>query len=56
MSEAELDGLCTVRAYWRLSITERAFRSFKTVDLKVRPRLPRSFATSHEWPASLREG
>ncbi len=27
----------TVRAYKRLSVVERAFRSFKTVDLKVRP-------------------
>jgi len=50
--EAALDGLYvirtnvpaeqlsapeTVRAYKRLSATERAFRSFKTVDLHVRP-------------------
>ena len=28
---------CTVRAYKGLSVVERAFRSLKTVDLKVRP-------------------
>ena len=33
----ELDAPGTVRAYKRLSAVERAFRSFKTVDLKVRP-------------------
>ena len=33
----ELDATQTVRAYKRLSAVERAFRSFKTVDLKVRP-------------------
>ena len=51
-AEAALDGLCvirtslpeaelvpqaTVRAYKRLSAVERAFRSLKSVDLKVRP-------------------
>ena len=34
---AELDAQGTVRAYKRLSAVERAFRSLKTVDLKVRP-------------------
>ena len=34
---AELDADGTVRAYKRLSAVERAFRSLKTVDLKVRP-------------------
>ena len=33
----ELDAEGTVRAYKRLSVVERAFRSLKTVDLKVRP-------------------
>ena len=33
----ELDATQTVRAYKSLSAVERAFRSFKTVDLKVRP-------------------
>ncbi len=33
----ELDAAGTVRAYKRLSAVERAFRSLKTVDLKVRP-------------------
>ena len=37
LSEAELDGPGTVRAYKRLSTVERAFRSLKTVDLHVRP-------------------
>jgi hypothetical protein len=32
-----LDAEKTVRAYKGLSVVERAFRSFKTVDLKVRP-------------------
>ena len=32
-----LDSAGTVRAYKRLSAVERAFRSLKTVDLKVRP-------------------
>ena len=36
----ELDAEHTVRAYKGLSVVERAFRSLKTVDLKVRPRLP----------------
>jgi transposase len=34
---AQLSAADTVRAYKRLSATERAFRSFKTVDLHVRP-------------------
>ena len=34
---SELDAEGTVRAYKRLSAVERAFRSLKTVDLKVRP-------------------
>ncbi len=34
---SKLDGSGTVRAYKRLSSVERAFRSLKTVDLKVRP-------------------
>ena len=34
---SELDAQGTVRAYKRLSAVERAFRSLKTVDLKVRP-------------------
>ena len=33
----ELDAEQTVRAYKGLSVVERAFRSLKTVDLKVRP-------------------
>ena len=37
LPEAEIDGPGTVRAYKRLSSVERAFRSLKTVDLKVRP-------------------
>ncbi|MCY4240478.1 MAG: IS1634 family transposase [Rhodobacter sp.] len=37
LPETELDGPGTVRAYKRLSSVERAFRSLKTVDLKVRP-------------------
>ena len=37
LPESELDGPGTVRAYKRLSSVERAFRSLKTVDLKVRP-------------------
>ena len=32
----ELDAEATVRAYKGLSVVERAFRSYKTVDLKVR--------------------
>lgn len=32
-----LDAETTVGAYKRLSVVERAFRSYKTVDLKVRP-------------------
>ena len=34
---SEMDAEATVRAYKRLSRVERAFRSLKTVDLKVRP-------------------
>ena len=34
---AQLDSVQTVQAYKSLSTVERAFRSFKTVDLKVRP-------------------
>ena len=34
---AQLDAAATVRAYKSLSAVERAFRSFKTVDLKLRP-------------------
>ena len=37
VSAAELDAEHTVRAYKGLSVVERAFRSLKTVDLKVRP-------------------
>ena len=37
LPEAELDGQGAVRAYKRLSTVERAFRSLKSVDLKVRP-------------------
>ncbi len=37
LPESELDGPGTVRAYQRLSSVERAFRSLKTVDRKVRP-------------------
>ncbi len=33
----QLDAERTVRAYKGLSVIERAFRSFKTIDLKVRP-------------------
>ncbi len=33
----EMDAEATVRAYKGLSVVERAFRSYKTVDLKVRP-------------------
>ena len=40
--EATLDAPGTVRAYKRLSTVERAFRSLKTVDLKVRPVFHRS--------------
>ena len=35
--ETQLDADQTVRAYKRLSVVERAFRSVKSVDLKVRP-------------------
>ena len=37
LSEDELDAPGAVQAYKRLSTVERAFRSLKTVDLKVRP-------------------
>ena len=37
LSATEFDAQGTVRAYKRLSSVERAFRSLKTVDLKVRP-------------------
>ena len=37
LSETELDGPGTVRAYKRLGSAERAIRSLKTVDLEVRP-------------------
>ncbi len=37
LPQSELDGPGTVRTYKRLSSVERAFRSLKTVDLKVRP-------------------
>ena len=37
LPESELDAPGTVRAYKRLSSVERAFRSLKTVDLKVHP-------------------
>ena len=37
LGEADLDASGTVRAYKRLSTVERAFRSLKSVDLKVRP-------------------
>jgi len=42
LSETELDTHGTVRAYKRLSTVERAFRSLKTVDIKVRPVFHRS--------------
>ncbi len=44
LPQSELDG--TVRAYKRLSSVERAFRSLKTVDLKVRPVYHRPGPTS----------
>ena len=37
VSATELDAEHTVRAYKGMSVVERAFRSLKTVDLKVRP-------------------
>ena len=37
LADSELDAQATVRAYKRLSTVERAFRSLKSVDLKVRP-------------------
>ncbi len=40
LPQSELDGPGAVRAYKRLSSVERAFRSLKTVDLKVRPHRP----------------
>ena len=44
---SELDGPGTVRAYKRLSSVERAFRSLKTVDLKVRPIYHRTEPRAH---------
>jgi transposase len=37
VAEIDLDAVETVRAYKALSAVERAFRSYKTVDLRVRP-------------------
>jgi hypothetical protein len=37
LSEERMDSAETVRSYKTLSVVERAFRSFKTIDLKVRP-------------------
>jgi transposase len=37
LSEKQMDAAETVRSYKQLSQVERAFRSFKTVDLMVRP-------------------
>ena len=37
VSADTLDAASTVRAYKSLSSVEQAFRSYKTVDLKVRP-------------------
>ena len=37
VAETALDAEETVRAYKALSEVERAFRSYKTVDLRVRP-------------------
>ena len=37
LPEERMDGAETVRSYKMLSQVERAFRSFKTIDLKVRP-------------------
>ena len=37
LTETDLSAADTVRAYKRLSTVERAFRSLKSVDLKVRP-------------------
>ena len=37
VSSELFDAADTVRAYKSLSTVERAFRSYKTVDLKVRP-------------------
>ena len=42
LPEERLDAEGAVRAYKRLSTVERAFRSLKTVDLKVRPVFHRS--------------
>ena len=36
LADDELDAEATVRAYKGLSVVERAFRSYKTVDLKIR--------------------
>ncbi len=37
VSADNLDAASTVKAYKSLSTVEQAFRSYKTVDLKVRP-------------------
>ena len=37
LAAEEMDAEATVRAYKGLSVVEQAFRSYKTVDLKVRP-------------------
>ena len=37
LNEQQMDAAATVRGYKQLSRVERAFRSFKTVDLMVRP-------------------
>ena len=37
LDKAEMDTDSTVRSYKRLSLVERAFRSFKSIDLDVRP-------------------
>ncbi len=47
LPETELDGPGTVRAYKRLGLVERAFRSLKTVDLKVRPVFHRTEPQAH---------
>ncbi len=47
LPQSELDGPGTVRAYKRLSSVERAFRSLKTVDLKVRPVYHRTEPRAH---------
>ena len=51
----ELDAEHTVRAYKGLSVVERAFRSLKTVDLKVRPicHYAASRVRAHVFPCML---